>query len=120
MENYKELIEVLRRLSAKQENYDWQFAVQQAMTEAADAIEKLQPKEAEWLPYEYATRPEWVKCSNCGTAIHYRSLYTDFFGRTGYPGYDINDYCRICGAKMKNQPIDVHEGRNKSGTKNYD
>ena len=38
---YEELVSVLRRLAESQDGCDWQFAVQHAMTEAANSIEGL-------------------------------------------------------------------------------
>lgn len=50
MTDYDEQIKSLRRLSETQVDIDWQFAVQQAMTEAADSIEELS-KLAEAIPH---------------------------------------------------------------------
>ena len=92
---YNELIDALRRLYTVQDTdniEDWVYGSQQAMCDAADALEAAEkriaeleaqmPKDGEWLDEQ---RGRWIyaKCNLCGKVQDVRS-----------------NYCPNCGAKM--------------------
>ena len=120
MTEYIKLIQALRMLSETQADENWQFAVQQAMTEAADAIEDLwqivrrkdkrntdlhnegfdvgysagrrdyEPKHGKW-----SDDSDYAQCSVCGASMW------DFCNPTETMSVGLPPYCPNCGARLE-------------------